>query len=150
MPQFSSPWEEPKRLIPQVVSLGLDARLPPFADPATARDYVYVDDVCDAYVLAARSVREPGAIFNIGTGVQTTLEQVAELARRVFDIEAQPAWGSMPSRTWDTSCWVADVSRARVELGWTPSTSLEEGLRLTADWLRSHPELENRYRVASC
>src|SRR5262249_43082629 len=49
------PWEEPARLVPRLVAFGLRGELPPLVSPELARDFVYVDDVTDAFVLAARS-----------------------------------------------------------------------------------------------
>jgi UDP-glucose 4-epimerase len=140
------PWEEPRRFIPQLVARGLEGALPPLASPKTARDYVYVDDVTAAYLAVATGDFEPGAVFNVGTGRQTTLEDAVDIARRVLQVEVEPDWGSMADRSWDTSTWVADSSRLQERLGWRPATDLEQGLRLTASWLSAHPELDERYR----
>ncbi|MHB8588873.1 MAG: NAD-dependent epimerase/dehydratase family protein [Candidatus Dormibacteraceae bacterium] len=143
------PWEEPRRFIPQLVARGLEGGLPPLASPDTARDYVHVADVCDAYLRVARGPHGPGKVYNAGTGVQTTLRQAVALARRVLGITLEPRWGSMPDRGWDTDTWVADSSALRQDLGWLPAIGLEEGLRLTADWLAANPALRRRYLVAS-
>lgn len=143
------PWEEPKRFIPQLVARGLEGVLPPLASPETARDYVYISDVCDAYIRAARTKHEPGSIYNVGTGVQTTLRQAVEHARRVLGIAVEPRWGSMPDRGWDTTIWVADSSRLKERLGWGSAIDLDQGLRLTADWLADSPFLKTRYLAAS-
>jgi UDP-glucose 4-epimerase len=142
------PFEEPRRFIPQLVARGLEGKLPPLANPATARDFVYVDDVCEAFLKVAGAV-DPGAIYNVGTGVQTTLAQAVELARRVLRIETEPDWRSMPDRSWDTSTWFADTSRLQRRFAWTPPTDLERGLTKTADWLRGRHDLKERYRAAS-
>ncbi|OLB81803.1 MAG: hypothetical protein AUI15_39345 [Actinobacteria bacterium 13_2_20CM_2_66_6] len=142
------PWEEPSRLIPTLVGCGLRGRLPELVDPKVARDFVYVEDVCDAYLAtAANTAADPDAIFNVGTGIQSTLEQVVGLARQLLAIEAQPRWGSMPTRIWDTTTWIADIRKIRSELGWTPRHSLEEGLLATIAWLRSDPTLIEYYEA---
>ena len=140
------PWEEPRRFIPQLVARGLEGTLPPLASPGTARDYVYVDDVTAAYLAVARADFEPGAIFNVGTGRQTTLSEAVEIAKRLLAIKVKPNWGSMADRSWDTSTWVADSSLLQERLGWRPASDLEQGLRLTSSWLAAHPELNERYR----
>ncbi|MHB8612750.1 MAG: NAD-dependent epimerase/dehydratase family protein [Candidatus Dormibacteraceae bacterium] len=142
-------WEEPQRFIPQLVARGMEGRLPLLANPDTARDYIYVSDVCDAYLSLARGPVEPGSIFNLGTGVQTTLRQAVETARQVLGITTKPAWRSMPGRGWDTNTWVADSSLIKERLGWSPRVDLAKGVRLTADWLRDNPGLKERYRAAS-
>ena len=105
------PWEEPKRLVPALAVEGLRGRLPPLVDPTIARDFVWVGDVVDAYLAAGRVTHaEPGAVYNIGTGVQTTLADAVEATRTVLGLGVLPAWGSMPARSWDTNCWVAESS----------------------------------------
>ncbi|HNW44280.1 MAG TPA: NAD-dependent epimerase/dehydratase family protein [Elusimicrobiales bacterium] len=141
------PYEDPRRLIPALVVNGLAGRLPPLVSPATARDYVYAEDVCDAYLLAAARTDLPrGSIYNVGTGIQTTMREAVETARGVLRLAAEPGWGTMPARTWDTEVWVADSSLIRRELGWAPRFSFVDGFRKTADWFSAHPELLEHYR----
>ena len=67
------PYEEPNRLVPSLIVHGLRGELPPLTAPATVRDFVYVDDVVDAYLLAAtRGGGDPGAVYNVGSGTQTS------------------------------------------------------------------------------
>jgi len=140
------PYEEPGRLIPTLVSRGLTGHLPPLVSPDIARDFVYVDDVVSAFVLAAQSrTEEPGQVYNVGTGVQTTLKEVVDIAVRCLNISDAPVWGTMAERQWDSTTWVSDSSKIQAELGWRPRITLEQGFALTADWLRDRPELHERY-----
>lgn len=140
------PWEEPTRLMPRVVARGLRGEWPPMANPATARDYVYTDDVVDAYLAAATVAgQEPGAVYNIGTGVQTSLREVTEVARRHLAIEAEPEWGAMPDRIWDAGVWVADPSVALKWLGWSARHDVAAGFASFVTWLREQPNLLRRY-----
>ena len=142
------PYEEPRRLVPRLASHGLRGALPPLVNPTIARDFVAVDDVTEAFVLAARRPSpEPGAIYNVGSGVQTSIAQLVALARRVLDIEAEPDWASMPPRSWDTDTWVADSRKIREELGWAPRIGLEEGFTRTVEWLLENPALWDVYDV---
>jgi len=136
------PWEEPRRLVPALVLEGLRGRLPPLVDATIARDFVWVGDVVDAYLLAARAVHsEPGAVYNVGTGVQTTLAEAVESVGAVLDVKALPAWGSMPRRSWDTNCWVADGRKIHERLGWRMSMGFRDGVGAFADWLRDRPDI---------
>jgi UDP-glucose 4-epimerase len=130
------PWEEPDRLIPTLLGRALAGELPPLVSPRVARDFVHVDDVCEAFVLAAERA-EPGRVYNVGSGRQTTIVEVVETVRRLLALEVEPEWGSMPDRHWDTETWVANPERIRRELGWEARTGLEEGLRRTLAWLRT-------------
>ncbi len=130
------PREEPTRLIPTLIRAGLAGSLPPLAHPGTARDYVYVDDAVAAYLLAAAAGGlQCGSVYNVGSGRQTTLAEVAETARRVLNIPAEPAWGTFPDRTWDTDVWIADPALIREHLGWTVAHDFERGFRATVEWM---------------
>jgi nucleoside-diphosphate-sugar epimerase/glycosyltransferase involved in cell wall biosynthesis len=132
------PWEERDRLVPRLISLGLQRRYPPLVDPDISRDFIYVDDCTRAFVRAALTTcrSAPGQIFNIATGSKTSLREIALLVRGLFSITEEPEFGSMPNRKWDLSNWFGDPRRAHEKLGWTHRHSLEHGLRLTAEWER--------------
>jgi len=138
------PYEEPSRLMPSLIRCGVQGTLPSLVNPATARDYVYIDDVCDAYLLAATQPGpERGAVYNVGSGVQTTLSEVVEVARGVLRITAEPEWGSMQGRIWDTSVWVADNRKIKAELGWQPRFTFREGFEQMVQWSRDNIGSEN-------
>jgi nucleoside-diphosphate-sugar epimerase len=140
------PFEEPGRLMPALVLAARDGLLPPLVDPSTARDFVHVDDIVDAYLLAAEQAGG-GEVYNVGTGAQTTLAELVGVAGEVFGFEPEPVWGSMPQRSWDTSTWVANADRIRRELGWQPRRTLPEGLRAFADWFAASQGVLARYGV---
>ncbi len=143
------PLEDSSRLMPTLVARCLEGGLPEFVRPDVSRDFVYVDDASEAFVDAALNLREEdyGESFNIGTGTKTTIGELAQTARGVFGVQAAPVF-TMPERRWDVTDWYATIDRARERLGWSPKTTLEEGLRRTADWYRGIPDKE-RYRQAS-
>ena len=142
------PWEDPGRLFPTLVCRGLEGALPPLVDPETARDYVHVGDAVEAYLLAASHADQPpGGIYNVGSGVQTSLRELVEVARRVLGLRAEPAWGAMAGRSWDTNVWVADNRRAAEVLGWRPRLTVEEGFRQLVAWFAREPALRERYRA---
>jgi UDP-glucose 4-epimerase len=97
-----------------------------FGDGRQTRDYVYAGDVAGATLAA---VGRDGGVFNVGTGVETSVLELYELCRRVAraEIEAEQA----PQRLGELQRSVLDVSRAESELGWRPVVGLEAGLRRT-------------------
>jgi nucleoside-diphosphate-sugar epimerase len=140
------PFESPRRLIPRCVAFGLANTLPPLAQPSLAHDFVHVDDVVNSYVLAAlKAQRAPGAVYNIGTGRQSSLREVVEIIRATMGITAEPSWGSMPDRPYDTPIWKADVSLAETQLGWKPAETLEGGIRRFIEWLKGSDSLAELY-----
>lgn len=143
-------FEDPRRLIPTLLAHGLRGELPPLASPDTQRDFVAVADAVEAFVLAATTRSpEPGAVYNVGTGVGTTLAEVVQVARRLLGVEDEPAWGSMPGRPWDTGTWVSDSGKIRAELGWTPERDLERGLAETLEWLRAERSVWEAYGISA-
>ena len=109
---------------------------------------MFVDDACDAYVRAATSDAVPaGAVFNVGSGVQTSLGEVVAVARRVLGITREPRWGAMRDRVWDTSVWVADPRAARDTLGWQARTPFADGFARTVEWFRQRPATTALYQA---
>jgi polyisoprenyl-phosphate glycosyltransferase len=133
------PYEDVSRLIPNLVAKGMRGEFPPFVDPQTSRDFVYVDDVCAALIMAAAKLTPDiyGESFNIGTGRKTTIAELAQVARRVFAIPTEPPFGDMAGRAWDLTDWYAAPAKAEKLLGWSAQTDLAEGLEHTAAWLRT-------------
>ena len=143
-------YEEPNRLMPTIILRGMSNDFPPLVAPETARDYVHIDDVVEAFLLTAqRRGSSSGALYNLGTGIQTTLRQVVEVAREALSIRAEPRWATMPARLWDASCWVADNRLIQKELGWSPRYSFSEGFREMVSWFCDNPKLVELYRSST-
>lgn len=144
------PYEEPSRLIPTLIIRALQGDLPPLVSPATARDFIYVDDVVEAYLMAASHPgKELGAVYNVGTGVQTTIREVVEIASHLLVITAKPHWGTMPDRIWDTAVWVADNRKIGKQIGWSPRFRFADGLASTLQWFQDNPDLLRLYESRS-
>ena len=134
------PGEDESRLFPTLIRSGFKKALPNFSSPEVSRDFVYIDDVVNAFVLAANKARNEacGKIFNIGTGEKTTIREVAEIARKQFSILEEAEFG--PNlRDWDLTDWYADSEQARLVLSWESAISLEEGFRKFITWKESNP-----------
>lgn len=132
------PLEDTSRLIPALVEQAIAHKLPPLVDPRTSRDFVYVTDVCEAFVLAAARMNPDiyGVDLNIGSGERTTIADLAETASKMFGIEEKPDFGTMEGRAWDLAEWYSDPAKAESLIGWKAHTTLNDGLLATADWIR--------------
>jgi UDP-glucose 4-epimerase len=97
-----------------------------FGDGLQTRDFVHVDDVVQAVLAAANG--GPG-VYNVGTGIETSVVDLHELCRRVTGSDGQPEF--KPPRPGDARRSVVDPSLAARELGWRPQHGLEEGLAAT-------------------
>ncbi|HVP46424.1 MAG TPA: NAD-dependent epimerase/dehydratase family protein [Bryobacteraceae bacterium] len=131
------PYEEPSRFVPTVIQRCLAGHDLDTVPPETARDFIYVDDVVDALLRVDELSLQYGEVFNIGSGVQSTVREVVEQAIKLTGSSVKVNWGAMPGRAWDTDTWLADYSKARRALRWAPRTSLASGLEKTIQWFRS-------------
>jgi len=132
------PYEDPSRLLPTLIDHGLRGTLPPLVSPTTARDFVYVDDAVDALICLAQSSPRRGAVYNLCTGVQTSLATVVETARTLMRIPVEPVWSSMQQRSWDTDIWVGSPAAMETEIGWRAGIDFTTGLRRMIDWFISY------------
>jgi nucleoside-diphosphate-sugar epimerase len=133
------PWDRPGRLVPYVITRALRGVPLELAQPTGVRDYVYVDDVVEAYLLAAGGAATlRGEVFNIAGGRQAS---VAEIVAEVLELTGSPVavrWNASPPRPWDSERWEGDVSKAAGRLGWRPRHTVREGLARAIDWYRRH------------
>jgi nucleoside-diphosphate-sugar epimerase len=130
------PYEEPTRLVSNVIRRCLEGKTLDMVSPGTARDFIHVDDVVEAYLQIGQLSLQCGETFNIGTGVQSTVREVVNAALKATGARPRVNWGSMPARAWDTETWLADITRVRRTLKWSPKIGLAEGILKTADWFR--------------
>ena len=129
------PWEEPDRLIPQLLSQARKGCFPPLTQADVARDFIHVRDVCQAFIRAALlAPEEKGQSFNIGTGRKTTISELAHMVGEVAGVKEPPQFGSMPNRKWDLQDWYSQPDKARQRLGWEAQTRLEDGIVETMQW----------------
>jgi UDP-glucose 4-epimerase len=122
-------------LIPNIVRAAiLGEPLRVFGDGSAVRDFVHVDDLARAHVLA---LGKPGT-YNLGSGRGWTVLEVIERARRVTGKKIDIVFA--PPRPGDPRALVADNTRARRELGWEPTRSLDEMIDSTYRWRLAHPK----------
>jgi len=130
--QVYGPGDHPTRLVPVVLAAARTGGTVALPARLSRRDWVWVGDVVDACVRAAHDQALPdGAVLNIGTGVQTSTEDLVATAERVTGHRIATSPGAHPGRDWDTADWVADPSAAGRLLGWEPTVDLAEGLART-------------------
>jgi UDP-glucose 4-epimerase len=104
-----------------------------FGTGEATRDYVYVDDVVDAFARAATSGSEN--LYNIGTGQETSVNELYAAMAAAEGITAPPIYADARPGELDRSC--LDAGKARHELGWSPRVALEDGVKAVLDWSRS-------------
>lgn len=134
------PYEEPDRLIPQLIEKGMIQEYPPLVQPDISRDFVYVDDAILATLLAANSdyTKIAGKSINIASGKKVTIREIAETIKEEFNISESPKWGDFPNRKWDLKDWYGNPKLAKELLNWESETSLENGIKATYVWQKNY------------
>ena len=100
-----------------------------FGDGTQTRDFVFVGDVVAAMLAASE---QDGGTFNVGTGRETSVNELYDLCRTIARSDQQPEYA--PPRQGELSRSFLDPGRAAAGLGWRPERSLEQGLRETWEW----------------
>ena len=130
------PYQYPEKIIPLFVTNAIDDEpLPLYGDGLQIRDWLYVDDHCDALELVLAE-GTPGSTYNIGGGNELTN---LELTRRVLELMDKPMSlvRSVPDRAGHDRRYSVDSGSLR-DLGWAPAHDFESALRLTVDWYRNN------------
>ncbi len=92
------------------------------------RDYIFIDDLIDGIYKAA-SVNALSRVYNLGSGIGHSLNEILDVIRKVTGREIDVAY--KPKRSFDIPSIYLDICRARQELSWMPSVSLETGIEKT-------------------
>ncbi|MFI7637442.1 NAD-dependent epimerase/dehydratase family protein [Nonomuraea sp. NPDC049400] len=123
------------KLVPYVTLALTRGEKPRLTSGSKLVDWVYIDDVVEAFALAGLSERAVGQAFDVGTGTKVSVREAVELLYRIAGEESAPPFGTVPDRLLDVP-QVADPEPARELIGWRPLVGLEDGLRRTVAWYR--------------
>jgi len=110
-----------------------------FGNGNQIRDYIYVEDLAEAFILAAANERSSGEVMNIGSGIGTKFK---DMARLIVDIVES---GRIEYVPWpeeylnvETGDYVTDITKIKDVLGWTPKTTLTKGVKLTFNYYKKY------------
>jgi nucleoside-diphosphate-sugar epimerase len=123
-----------RKLVPYVINSLLQGRAPRLTSGTRRVDWVYVDDVIEAFLAAAASPVASG-VMDIGSGSSTSISDVVGMIQRLLKVDIEPDFGALPDRPYDRDR-LADLTNAGTQLGWKPAVELAEGLAATVDWCR--------------
>jgi dTDP-glucose 4,6-dehydratase len=111
--------------------------------PDSIRDYMFAEDHVSSYILAAKSPKAIGQVYNVSPGNPVTNSELAKILTTMTGFKGKIVSGSYPPgypqrpKSQDPQYLVLDNSKISKELGWKPSHTLEQGLKLTVDMWRS-------------
>lgn len=132
------PYENKNRFIPTIIKAIIENKPIKLTPENQRRDFIYVKDIVDIYIKALSYGKKlSGQILNMGTGIEYTNDEVVQALFKVTDKKVKIEKGAYPPRLWDTSHWVADISKTKKLLNWKPNNALFEGLKKTYDWYKN-------------
>jgi nucleoside-diphosphate-sugar epimerase len=129
------PRQRQESLIPSILTRLQSERLPQLRTPQNANDFVFVEDVAEAFSNAV-SNELPSNIYNLGSGSSTPVQEICRMAEQIV-LGTDSLTRQLEEKTLESTCNVdfwADCSNAKKYLEWEPTTSLEEGVEKTWKW----------------
>ncbi|KIL97757.1 UDP-glucose 4-epimerase [Paramagnetospirillum magnetotacticum MS-1] len=138
------PWERITRLIPQIIFSALDGKPIRTTEGRQTRDYLYADDLIDLLELAVDKPRDGWRAYNAGAGEGVPVRTIVSTVLELMGNPVEGLFGAIPTRPDEIMEMTADISRAKAEFGWQPTTSLREGLTRTVGWFTTNADLARR------
>lgn len=129
------PGQDDKRFLPQIIKGCLEGRQFPTSRGEQLRDFCYIDDTVSAIFSALLSPSANGEVINIGSGIPVSIREMIESVRRLIG-QGEPRFGEIAYRPNENMSLYADISKAKVLLGWEPRVTLDAGLAKTIQWIR--------------
>jgi len=142
--RFFSPYgyyEDSRRLVSSLIISGLMKKKLKLLSPNSVRDFIFIEDVMSAYMNAIEKPNINGEIFNIGSGKQYTVKEVANKIMNLTDSDSKYEYNNTSTRLNEPKLWVADISKANKILNWRPHWNIDEGLRKTIEWFKKNISL---------
>ncbi len=139
------PRQSARAVIPTIITQCLVDRVIRLGNLRPTRDLNFVSNTVDGFLMAASSSKAVGKSINLGSGREISIGDLAALIGELVgrDISIQADETRLRPESSEVERLLADSSLAEQILGWQPKIKLEEGLRLTIDWMRQHLD---RYR----
>jgi len=143
------PWETSTRFVPSAIRAALEGGELTLTPPGVRRDFVFVDDVVEACLLAAMADVSPGEVINVGSGREHANEEIVALVERASGRTVRVRSGEHPLGVHDGVHCAAEIHRAREVLGWAPRHSLAEGIARFVEWVRRNEQRARSDRARS-
>ena len=140
------PRQSARAVIPTIITQALTLDSVSLGSLDTTRDFTYVSDTVSGFLCAARSEKGLGEVFNLGTGVEIRIGDLAEKVIRMVDRKVSIQVDSQRLRPQNSEVMrlISDNTHAREVLGWSPQVPFAQGLENTIAWIREHLDL---YRI---
>jgi len=129
------PYDSKARLISYAIKQASENEPMHLNTRTAVRDYVYVDDVVDAYLLCVKHIDAVrGEVLNIGSGSETSVSDIVKLVKNVTGSRSKIIWKNQKSNRFESEVWRADTKKVKRLLSWKPKITLREGIQKTLAW----------------
>jgi dTDP-glucose 4,6-dehydratase len=139
------PRQSARAVIPTIISQALTRQVVRLGNLDTRRDFTYVEDTVSGFTKAAEASGIEGEVINLGTGVEVTIGELADMIFRIIGRQVRIECEDQRLRPEKSEVMrlLSDNSLAKLRLGWQPEVTLEVGLLKTIQWIEQHPDLFN-------
>lgn len=133
-------FEDNFRLIPSIIENSIENASVKVSIPTSVRDFIFIEDVVDAYMHAAKRKHNPGEIYNIGSGKQHTVGEIVQMIQGITKSKSSVKWGAVAkqARYIEPLRWEANMSKTKSVLQWEARNTMESGLRKTVEWFKKN------------
>jgi nucleoside-diphosphate-sugar epimerase len=128
------PGQSPDRIIPEIIVRALRRQELKMTEGHQTREFNYVADIAEGFVLAGTTAAIDGQVINLGCGEEVSMREIARSVLAVMGDPIKPQFGALPERPTEIPRMFSDSTKARALLGWQPRHSLREGLEKTVAW----------------
>jgi nucleoside-diphosphate-sugar epimerase len=132
------PYQTIDRIIPSLILSALAGKDLEMTEGRQTREFVYVDDLVEAFTRALCTPGIEGEVINVSGGQEVSIRDLAITVLTLLGNPVQPLFGALDYRPNEIWRMYGDTTKVRTLLGWTPTTSLVDGLSATIEWCRTH------------
>lgn len=131
------PGQRETSLIPYLINCVQDKKTPEIKNPLAKNDFVYVEDVAEAFSMLMENCKESG-VYNIGSGYLTSVQEIIKIIFDNYRLRYQPKdENKEPDSTDVLSNFYADISRIKRDVDWQPRTGIEKGIEKTINYCQN-------------
>lgn len=132
-------FEAKERLIPTVIKSCLTDNKLELSSSESVRDFIFIEDMIEIYLKVIKNIQQvKGEILNLGTGRQSTVEEVVKIVKKITKSNIDPKYGKMKPGQFEPKNWVADTSKVKKLLSWQAKHNLEKGLEKNIEWFKKN------------
>ena len=137
------PGQSNRAVIPTIITQALSGDIVRLGNMDAIRDFTYLDDTVEGFLLAGMADLWNGETFNLGTGEEISIGAVAELIFKIIgkQPEIQVELSRLRPEKSEVLRLISDNQKAKTALNWQPMVGMEEGLRRTIEWISAHMNL---------